>query len=66
MKKTQKKHWYKIHIGECPVCGRDQSYRERVYGKKPKNYKKRYVYLPDTQTYDHCMGEYNPRLIYNV
>ena len=29
---SKEKYWYKIHIGECPICGRDQSYRERIYG----------------------------------
>jgi hypothetical protein len=49
-----RKHWYRIYVGECPVCGRDQGYRERVYGRKPKSAKCRIVYLPDSQTYDHC------------
>jgi len=53
--KTQKAYWYRLYFGECPVCGRDQSYRERVYGPKPKKPKDRIVYLPETQTYDHCM-----------
>lgn len=48
-------HWYRQFIGECPVCGRDHSYRERVYGRKPKDPKKRYVQLRDTETYDHCL-----------
>ena len=52
----KKTHWYKMHVGECPVCGRDKSYRERVYSKKPKDYKKRYVYLNDFETYDGCLG----------
>jgi hypothetical protein len=45
-----------MHVGECPVCGKDKSYRERVYGEKPKDHKDRYEYLPDTFTYDNCMG----------
>ena len=48
-------HWYRIHLGECPVCGSDQSYRERVYGERPEKNEDRYVYRPDSQTYDHCM-----------
>jgi hypothetical protein len=55
-RKPHKEHWYKIYIGECPVCGRDQSYRERVYGSKPEKREERYFYLPDNFTYDHCMG----------
>lgn len=54
-RKPHKQHWYRIHLGECPVCGSDQGYRERVYGPPPKNREDRYVYLPDTQTYDYCM-----------
>lgn len=49
-------HWYRQYIGECPVCGRDKSYRERVYGKRPEKLEDRIVYLADSQTYDHCMG----------
>lgn len=53
--KIKKKYWYRFHVGECPVCGRDKSYRERVYGRKPKEQCKRYVYLSHTSTYDHCL-----------
>lgn len=49
-----RKHWYRLHIGECPVCGRDQSYRERVYGRKPSR-EKRYVYLPQAACCHHFM-----------
>lgn len=42
-------------MGECPVCWKDASYKVRVYGKKPKDWDKTHVWLPDTQTYDHCM-----------
>ena len=52
--KVKKPHWYRMYVGECPVCGRDKSFKERVYGKKPKNYKKRYVYLSQMETYDYC------------
>jgi hypothetical protein len=55
-KKVKRPHWYRLHVGECPVCGRDKSFRERVYGKKPRSQKKRYVYLPDVETYDDCLG----------
>lgn len=51
-----KKYWYKHFVGECPMCGRDASYKIRVYGKKPKNPEKRYFQLSHQQTYDHCMG----------
>lgn len=48
-------HWYRIYVGECPVCGRGKDQRERVAGKPPKKREDRYVSLPDTQTYDHCI-----------
>lgn len=47
-------HWYRQYIGFCPVCGRDQGYKERVYGEKPEDPKERYVMLDDKQTYDGC------------
>jgi hypothetical protein len=53
-RKTSCPHWYRFHIGECPVCGKDKSFKERVYGKKPRDWRKRYVCLPQTQTYDWC------------
>lgn len=54
-RKSVRPHWYRLHVGECPVCGKDKSYRERVYGRRPKTASKRFVYLPDTATYDHCL-----------
>ena len=55
-RKVTRPHWYLRHVGECPVYGKDKSYRERMYGKRPKNWRKRVKHLPDTATYDHCMG----------
>lgn len=46
-----KKHWYKISIFTCPVCGSERIYRERVYGEKPKNSSERYNYVCE---YDWC------------
>ena len=51
----RKKFWYRMFVGECCCCGKDKSYRERVYGKKPRDPKKRYVYLSQQETYDHCL-----------
>lgn len=51
---SKQKYWYKIYIGECPVCMKDKSYRLRMYDKKPKNKNNRIIYLSDNQTYDHC------------
>ena len=33
--KPRPKHWYRIHITACPLCGRETVERERVYGDKP-------------------------------
>lgn len=54
-KKKPKKHWYRIYVGGCPVCGKDKGFRERVYGKKPKSHRKRYVCLSDQETFDNCI-----------
>lgn len=48
------RYWYRIYVGECPVCGKDKGYRERVYGDRPSDPKDRYVYLSNSETYDHC------------
>ena len=53
-KSVQKPHWYKMYLGECPVCGRDKSHRERVYGVRPEKWEDRYVQLSDQETYDWC------------
>jgi hypothetical protein len=53
-RRKQKRHWYRRYVGECPVCGRDKGFRERVYGRRPKRPRNRIVYLPDTETYDYC------------
>jgi hypothetical protein len=54
-RRKHRTHWYRQYVGECPVCGRDKSYRERVYGKPPKDPRKRYVQLSPTECYDHCL-----------
>jgi len=35
IKSVHTPHWYKITYQECPLCGRSETYRERVYGEKP-------------------------------
>jgi hypothetical protein len=47
-------YWYLVHVGECPVCGRDQSHRERRYGKPPKKREHRYRPIPLNQCYCGC------------
>lgn len=54
-KPAQRRYWIRFWYGECVVCGRGNGYRERVYGRKPKNPKERYLQLPDTVTYDYCL-----------
>lgn len=49
-----KKYWYKFFIGECPICGRDKSYKERQYTPEPDNREEKVVYLPYHLTYDNC------------
>jgi len=55
--KVKQKYWYKQYVGECPVCGRNQGYKIRVNGKKPKNLKKVYIQLSHLETYDHCLEQ---------
>jgi hypothetical protein len=31
-----KKYWYKEYVDCCPVCCREDRWKERVYGEKPK------------------------------
>lgn len=50
-RKPHKKHWYRITIADCPVCGRGHGGRERVYGEKPTDPNKRYLY---EVAYDWC------------
>ena len=33
-----KRHWYRIHVQTCPICGHEEIDRERVYGVKPTDY----------------------------
>jgi rRNA maturation protein Nop10 len=54
-RKPAPKHWYRMHVGECPVCGRDASYRERVEGPPPVKHEDRYHALSHQETYCHCM-----------
>lgn len=51
-KVVDRPHWYCIYVGECPVCGKDQGYRERVYGTKPDLVEDRYSQLPQRA----CVG----------
>ena len=48
-------YWYRFYVGECPVCGRDKSYKERVTNEpRPEQIEDRYVTLSHMKTYDWC------------
>lgn len=51
-RKTKARFWFRLVTTECPVCGRGKSCRERVYGKRPKEPSKCYVY---EELYDYCI-----------
>ncbi len=52
--KTHRRHWYRVYVGECPICGRAKSFRLRVYGAPPRDRRKRYVQLSLQDSYDYC------------
>lgn len=43
-KAVRRRHWYLTTTTECVLCGRGEQYRERQYGRRPKNPMRRYVY----------------------
>jgi hypothetical protein len=43
--KEKKKFWYYITVYECVLCGRQEVYRERRYGEKPKDWKDCHDYI---------------------
>lgn len=47
--------WYLTYVGECPVCGRDKSYKVAQYTPPPPK-EQRYIPLSYFETYDHCDG----------
>ena len=46
-----RKHWYYVSIVYCPVCGRDNTYKERRFGRRPKRWQNRHSY---EEVYDGC------------
>lgn len=46
-----RRYYYIFVHSECPVCGRDHSYKYREYGKKPKEAQKLHRY---EEHYDWC------------
>jgi hypothetical protein len=49
-KKKVKKYWYFQHTTECVLCGYQDIYRERRYGRKPKA-SERYGYKQEACDY---------------
>ena len=48
----KKKYWYKFITYYCPQCGRDSTWKERVYDKpRPKDKQHRYVFK---EVWDYC------------
>lgn len=47
----KRKHWYFTYTTECPLCGRGETRRERRYGSKPSDPRKRYSF---EHHYDYC------------
>lgn len=45
-------HWYKVHISECPACGRSKTERERMYSAKPTKWEDRHE---SVYRYDYCL-----------
>ena len=35
-------YWYRVFTFVCPICGREDRYRERVYDEKPEDYADRH------------------------
>jgi len=47
-----KPYWYLTTINECPICGRQEVVKERMYTEKPVNPEDRFIFI---QIYDWCM-----------
>jgi len=46
------KYWIRFNYYECPICGRGDEIRERVYGRpKPENSQERHIFH---EHYDWC------------
>jgi hypothetical protein len=48
-------YWYRFYVGECPVCGRNKSYKTRVTTEpRPVNKSDRYTLMSLTESYCGC------------
>lgn len=45
------KYWYHTTVIGCPICGRSESYKVRMYTKKPSEWYQRYELI---DKYDYC------------
>ncbi len=51
-KAGERRYWYFISSDYCPVCGKDDTTRERIYGERPSKWEDRHDY--DWNAYDYC------------
>ena len=49
--KEKKTYWYKKTVYYCPVCGRDDTYKERRFDEKPEEWEKRFTFK---EVWDYC------------
>lgn len=49
-------YWYKFTTLYCPVCGREEKYKERQYTEKPEDNLERHVF---EDRYDWCIERGN-------
>ena len=47
----ERRYWYYVHTDYCPVCGKDDTARERIYGPRPEAREDRSSFH---ETYDWC------------
>lgn len=51
--REKRSYWYEFYHEYCPVCGREETIKERRYTMKPKSYNKRHHY-----SYMNCWCEW--------
>ena len=51
MRLASRRHWYFITVDYCPICGRDYTFRERRYGRRPKRWASRHS---RQEVWDYC------------
>lgn len=49
--KKQGKYWYKFECSLCPLCGREDRYKTRMYTEKPESPSDRYFI---EEVWDYC------------